>query len=134
MESRKHQELCRRVFSRFSKRFLQNSSIFAQTLALPRFYPPQPINGYIPDILILNKTSTNSIIGEAKTEEDINNSHTADQLEAYLSFSYGFKNFKVFYEVDIVCVSLLRHLFYKARISRNLHVLRNVFINGVLFK
>lgn len=134
MESKKHQDLCLRIFSRISEKSLKESSVFAQTKALPHYNSPQPIQGFIPDILVLNKDSTESIIGEAKTEEDINNSHTADQLEAYLSYTASFKKYKIFYEVDLLHVSVLRHLFFKARVSRSLNRFQNIFINGDKFK
>jgi len=45
------------------------------------------INGYIPDVIAKSFTgSIDFVIGEAKTNRDIETKHTALQLESYLTF------------------------------------------------
>jgi len=133
MESQKHQELCKKVFRRIVPAELKEASIYAQSLSLPEYHAPQPINGFIPDILIYKNNSSEIIIGEAKTESDIDNKHTINQFEAFLLHSVLFKRFVIYYEVESILTSQLRHLFFKAKLNRNLRHMKNVLINGEAF-
>ena len=133
MESPKHQELCKRALCRILTSNHKKAVIFAQSLALPEYHPPQPINGFIPDILIYRNNSTEITIGEAKTESDIDNAHTMDQFEAFLLYSQRFKRFDIYYEVEFILISQLRNLFFKAKLNKGLKYIRNVFINGEVF-
>ena len=78
-----HMELVRRIVS-----YVETiSSSFASSLLdadLPEYgsRTPQVIRGYYPDVRYLDKNII--AIGEAKTENDINNGHTEEQLSAYI--------------------------------------------------
>ncbi len=47
---------------------------------------PPNINGYIPDVYARNIENDISIIGEAKTQNDVRNKHTKNQINSYLDY------------------------------------------------
>ena len=47
---------------------------------------PPNINGYIPDVYARNIKNDITIIGEAKTQNDISNEHTKNQIRSYLDY------------------------------------------------
>jgi len=47
---------------------------------------PQKINGYFPDVFAKEPGNANVIIGEAKTANDVEHSHTERQVAAFLSY------------------------------------------------
>jgi len=53
---------------------------------------PQLVNGFVPDVMAIKAPGYDCIIGEAKTADDIDNQHTLDQVEAFLSKCAEFKD------------------------------------------
>lgn len=53
--------------------------------SLPCNKPPR-INGYIPDVCVLNSPRHGLIIGEAKTAYDIERPHSYEQIKAFLKY------------------------------------------------
>ena len=47
---------------------------------------PPNINGYIPDVYARNIENDITIIGEAKTQNDVRNKHTKNQISSYLDY------------------------------------------------
>ncbi len=47
---------------------------------------PELISGYRPDVLARDVPQTITVLGEAKTGDDVDNSHTEGQLQAYLRY------------------------------------------------
>lgn len=134
MESKTHQELCKKVWDRLANLKRTKGFIaFGQSKAFPLLNPPQPIFGYIPDLLIYNNNYKELILGEAKTRSDIDNLHTLNQLKSYLKYSKDFKKYSIYYEVQKVNVSHMRLLLYKARVYHEVSDFNNIYLNGSSF-
>jgi len=58
---------------------------------------PKKILGFVPDVFVEFEST---IIGEAKSFNDVNNSHTIEQLEAYLSYLNISKNSTLLFGVN----------------------------------
>lgn len=50
------------------------------------FKPPPNIGGNRPDVYVRDISSGRTVIGEAKTANDIDNQHTCDQLVSYFEY------------------------------------------------
>ena len=134
MESKTHQILCRKVWERLDKIKKSKDFIaYGQSRAFPLLNAPQPIHGYIPDLLIFHNNYSELILGEAKTRSDIDNMHTLSQLKAYLKYSKEFKKFSIFYEVQKINVSHMRLLLYKARVYHEVGDFKNILLNGTSY-
>jgi hypothetical protein len=87
-ESTQHLELVRRliqyVSSNFSEcRWLSVISDLPTSIGGER--PPR-IYGFAPDLYAIDAPATRTIIGEAKTEKDLETDHSRRQIEAFLRY------------------------------------------------
>lgn len=83
MESQTHMEYVRRIASYLEAKFPCVSKTLLY-IDLPDSHnrPQKVIGGYIPDLYYLD--SNLSIIGEAKTQNDVDNRHAREQINAYI--------------------------------------------------
>ena len=56
------------------------------TSLVPGDIVPPPIGTFRPDLYAEESSCNPVVIGEAKTETDLNNSHTADQVTAFVTY------------------------------------------------
>ncbi len=47
---------------------------------------PPKIEGYVPDVFVTDVPTTRTLIGEAKTQQDIETDHSRGQIVAFLSY------------------------------------------------
>ena len=47
---------------------------------------PPKIEGYVPDVFVTDVPTTKTLIGEAKTQQDIETDHSRRQISAFLSY------------------------------------------------
>ena len=47
---------------------------------------PPRIEGYVPDVFVTDVPTTTTLIGEAKTQQDIETDHSRQQISAFLSY------------------------------------------------
>lgn len=94
-ESKAHMDFVRRMVEYASTQISMCEKVMIQA-DLPEYdgRTPKLIGGYYPDLY--HKNSHCIIIGEAKTDNDIENSHTESQLECYIE--------------EVRCYDLPRHI------------------------
>ena len=82
-ESKAHMDFVRKIVSYMETSISVCDKAFIQA-ELPEFYSrtPRVIGGYYPDVY--HKNTRSIIIGEAKTDNDIENPHTEAQLNCYI--------------------------------------------------
>ncbi len=60
--------------------------VYCDEAAAQRGDKPRPINGFVPDILVVTVPASFTIIGEAKRHRDLDTPHSRSQLRAFLRF------------------------------------------------
>lgn len=83
MESEAHKQFVRNAVNYIKRTFDLEENQMLIDLGEPGMTPPKVIDGFRADIYV--HTSKYIIIGEAKTDNDINNKHTAAQLASYIT-------------------------------------------------
>lgn len=119
MESDKHRELIGQIglWIRWkfpeAKDFIDDDSDGA--LGRPR---PPSIAGYRPDAFVLGGAQRTTIVGEAKTANDLDSEHSRRQLEAYIAylstFSDGVLVVSTQWQARRTAMSLLKRLLRQA--------------------
>ena len=93
-------------------------------------YKPPNINGFIPDLFYLDTLQNMLIIGEAKTSNDIENSHTNDQFYTFIKRCSEYKNSFFFVAVPwFICNytnSKVRKICLENNFSVNYEVIRDL--------
>lgn len=87
---------------------------------------PPIINGYRPDLYY--DFNGRLIIGEAKTKNDLLNSHTNNQLETYIKLCSNFKGYSCFYlsvpwTESALAKNIIKKLIKKLGVSINYYVI-----------
>lgn len=82
-ESKAHMDFVRKIVSYIGTSIPACDKALIQA-ELPEFYSrtPRVIGGYYPDVY--HKNSRSIIIGEAKTDNDIETTHTEEQINCYI--------------------------------------------------
>jgi hypothetical protein len=85
-ESQAHHDLVQRAYRYISGRFPPHRGFatFLDAPDTPRGEKPPRLRGFVPDVLAMDVPTTMHVVGEAKTAEDLERSHTTAQLLAYL--------------------------------------------------
>ena len=81
MESQAHKEYVQNAIDYIKREFGVSDSQIAADLGDASTLPPKSIDGFRADIYV--NTPSLIIIGEAKTDNDINNNHTLAQFASY---------------------------------------------------
>lgn len=87
-ESLKHLELVRYIVDHIRRHFSAIRDI-AILHDLPGYLgcdKPPKIGAYRPDVFAIDAPLTTTIVGEAKTQPDLENQHTCEQLISFLGF------------------------------------------------
>jgi hypothetical protein len=87
-ESAKHLELVSRILSHIDKTYVGMSAV-ATIHDLPGQIgcaKPPKIGRFKPDVYAIDAPLTRTIIGEAKTQVDLESNHSASQFHAFMSF------------------------------------------------
>lgn len=87
-ESANHAGLVRSIV-RFAERefgSLNNVAIREDSIRPMRGEKPPRIGGYTPDVYATDVPTTRTLIGEAKTQEDLETQHSRGQIAAFLEF------------------------------------------------
>lgn len=84
-ETEIHLELVRRLvdYAEWRLRGYAAVAVFADLPSTPRRDKPQRVGGFVPDVYASDVPTTFSLIGEAKTIQDLETPHTALQLAAF---------------------------------------------------
>lgn len=82
MESQAHKEYVQNAIDYIKRVFGVSDSQIAADLGDASMLPPKSIDGFRADIYV--NTPSMIIIGEAKTDNDINNNHTLAQFASYV--------------------------------------------------
>lgn len=85
-ETEEHLELVRRTvkYIRWRLRGYAAVAVFADLPTTSRDGKPPRVGGYVPDVFATDVPTTINVIGEAKTESDLEQQHTVVQLTAFL--------------------------------------------------
>lgn len=84
-ESLKHVRLVQEIIDRV-KCIDPQAVILADTSIIADLNKPPKICGHIPDVYARIDMLRQTIIGEAKTQKDLENDHTMSQLQAFLTY------------------------------------------------
>ena len=87
-ESSKHTALVQTIISYIGRQHAQIVALgIVNDLSSPlRAEKPNRIDGYVPDVYAFDAPLTTVIIGEAKTQDDLETPHSRKQITAFLSF------------------------------------------------
>lgn len=87
-ESAAHSSLVQTVIRFAEREFggLANIAIREDALRPLRGERPPKIEGHVPDVFVTNVPTTTTLIGEAKTEQDIDTHHSHQQISAFLRY------------------------------------------------
>lgn len=87
MVTEAHETLVKMILWWLDKRDLgADAQVFSDTVGALGAEKPKKINGYIPDVYCDIPRLGHTIIGDAKTPNDLETRHTRDQLEAYADY------------------------------------------------
>lgn len=123
-ESDLHKMLVKRLFEWQQANFLNRDRwISCDSGAYRSDLSAVTIGNSKPDLYVLFPDDNFIIIGEAKTENDIENDHTVKQALDYYEACMKFPGSKLVYAVPFYCVNDIKsHLEYVAKIKSNDHV------------
>ena len=65
---------------------LDNIVLYVDSVRSGRGETPQRIGGYVPDLLARDVPSTRTMVGEAKTQQDLETDHSCEQISAFIDF------------------------------------------------
>lgn len=84
-ETQLHLDLVRRLveYAEWRLRGYVAVAVFADLPSTPRRDKPQRVGGFVPDVYASDVPTTFSLVGEAKTIEDLETRHTILQLGAF---------------------------------------------------
>ncbi len=86
-ESHEHSELVRSIASWVREVYGNRQWGLCLLCDLPEATEkPESLSGHRPDVLARDIPHTITVVGEAKTGDDVDNSHTESQLQAYLRY------------------------------------------------
>ena len=87
-ESAKHAFLVRAILQYVEREFgnIADIGIREDALHPVRGERPPMIEGYVPDVYVIDVPSTRTLIGEAKTRQDIETEHSMRQISAFLRY------------------------------------------------
>lgn len=88
MESQAHKEYVQNAIDYIKRKFDLSNSQIAADLGDANMLPPKTVDGFRADIYV--NTSQYIIIGEAKTDNDVNNNHTFAQFASYVKEAKSF--------------------------------------------
>lgn len=85
-ESQAHHDLVQLTYRYISDRFPAHRgfAIFVDGPKTRRGEKPSRVGGFVPDVLAMDVPTSLHVIGEAKTDQDLDRRHTTAQLLAYL--------------------------------------------------
>lgn len=87
-ESSKHSALVQIIIDYIQRSYADNPALgIMHDLSSPLYAEkPNRIEGYVPDVYAFDAPFTTTIIGEAKTADDLETEHSRKQMTAFLSF------------------------------------------------
>lgn len=87
-ESSKHTALVQIIIEYIQQEYADKTALgIIHDLCSPlRAEKPNRIDGYVPDVYAFDAPLTTTIIGEAKTADDLETEHSRRQITAFLSF------------------------------------------------
>jgi len=134
MESSSHLELCKMLKKDMDAAAKHQCQLFWETgtTAFREFPHTAKISGFLPDLRVYSGDSLFCLIGDAKTNKDIDNKHTKSQLIAFLNNGNKYKSFALFLRVPQNCYHFCAHLINGLGLP-NL-VKKKIYINNVLFE
>jgi hypothetical protein len=87
MVTEAHETLVKMILNWLDKRgFGGDAQVFTDAVGMLGSTKPKKINGYIPDVYCEVPGLGHTIIGDAKTPNDLETRHTRAQLEAYADY------------------------------------------------
>lgn len=137
-ESLDHIKYVRRIVSYMEVTFVSYQMGMMQAdLAEYGKRTPQVIGGYYPDVYY--RTTSCFIIGEAKTDNDIDNHHTNEQIESYiLELRTGLQNEKhLILSTSVYSFAMLKNMIARKKREENIsdikiHIIDNISRVAVL--
>lgn len=84
-QSEQHRNLVIQVVKVLESRYPLMSFI-ADVQQKPGAEVPPIINGFRPDVYARDKTGSSVVIAEAKTDKDLDNKHTDNQIESFINY------------------------------------------------
>ena len=112
MESHAHKEYVQNAIDYIKRKFDLSNSQIAADLGDANMLPPKTVDGFRADIYV--NTSQYIIIGEAKTDNDVNNNHTLAQFASYVKEAKSFDK-----ERQSSCLALSLHDLLYETLSRD---------------
>lgn len=87
-ESALHARLVRMLVDFAENEFgnLNNIALYIDSFGVGRDGSPQRIGGYVPDVLARDIPSTKTMVGEAKTQRDLETEHSREQIRAFVEY------------------------------------------------
>lgn len=87
MVSRAHEELVKMILDWLDPSSLApDAQVYTDGFGILGSAKPKKIGGYTPDVLCSVPSSARTIIGDAKTPNDLKSRHSRDQLEAFAAY------------------------------------------------
>ena len=87
-ESSAHARLVRAIILYAEREYegLTNLAVQEDAVRPLRGERPPKVEGYVPDVFLTNVPTTMTLIGEAKTQKDLETDHSRQQISAFLSY------------------------------------------------
>ena len=87
-ESAAHADLVQAIVRYAERRFggLANIAVLEDAVRPVRGERPPKIEGYVPDVFVTDVPTTTTLIGEAKSYQDVETDHSRQQIAAFLSY------------------------------------------------
>jgi len=91
MVSKAHEELVEMILNWLDPSSLApDAQVYTDGVDVIGSAKPQKIGGYIPDVLCSIPSNARTIIGDAKTPNDLESRHSKDQLEVFAAYLVDF--------------------------------------------
>ena len=87
-ESAVHADLVQAIVRYVEHRFggLANIAVLEDAVRPVRGERPPRIEGYVPDVFVTDVPTTTTLIGEAKTQKDVETEHSRRQITAFMDY------------------------------------------------
>jgi hypothetical protein len=92
---------------------------------------PPRIAGHVPDVYATNVPTTTTLIGEAKTQSDLENDHSRQQITAFLRYLSHTPSGILVISVPLAASTTARRLLAELKIPFALAATRTIVLDGV---
>jgi hypothetical protein len=132
-ESTQHLRLVRSILAYLEREFadLAGFAIFDDTAEPSRAEKPPRINGYVPDVYVVDVPTYTTIIGEAKTRRDLERERSREQIAAFLEYLSHRPNGVFVLAVPLEAAATARGLVAAASGGQKAPMTRVVILDGV---